>query len=117
MDDFYSRIYALVAAIPPGKVATYGQIAELAGKPRGARAVGWAMHSTPRALHLPCHRVVNRSGTLAPTGVFDAPEVQRAMLEAEGVGFLPDGRIDLARHLWERGPAQQEGPGAPAVES
>lgn len=100
MDTFHQMVYALVARIPAGTVATYGQIAELAGNPRAARMVGWAVHSSPRELHLPCHRVVNRFGKLAPEGVFGGVEVQRAMLQAEGVTFLAGDRIDMRRHTW-----------------
>ena len=98
--NFYQLIYELVAQIPPGKVMTYGQIAAWCGKPRGARAVGWAMRSTPVQLNLPCHRVVNRSGAMSPDDVFGGAQIQRAMLEREGVTFKSDGRIDLKRHLW-----------------
>lgn len=100
-DTFHHRVYEIVARIPAGCVATYGQIAELAGNPRGARMVGWAMHSSPRELHLPCHRVVNAAGRLAPGRVFGGAEVQRAMLEAEGVTFLAGDRIDMRRHTWK----------------
>jgi len=101
MDSFNARVYRAVAKIPEGKVATYGLIAGLAGSPRASRQVGWAMHGSPRGLRLPCHRVVNRTGALAPEGVFGGRDVQRAMLEAEGVTFLGDGRIDMRKHLWE----------------
>lgn len=103
MNDLYRRIYEIVATIPPGRVATYGQIAELVGNPRASRAVGWAMHSVPRDMDVPCHRVVNRAGTLAHSGVFGGHEVQRAMLEAEGVVFLPGDRIDMRQCLWRPG--------------
>lgn len=99
-NDFYDRIYQLVAAIPEGCVATYGQLAALLGKPRGARSVGWALHNVPRELHLPCHRVVNRQGTLAPADVFGGPGHQRARLAAEGITFTPSGTIKMAKHLW-----------------
>ncbi len=104
MNDLYQRIYEVVQAIPPGKVATYGQIAQLAGNPRASRAVGWAMHGAPAELSVPCHRVVNQAGTLAHSGVFGGREVQRAMLESEGVEFLPGDRIDMRKCLWR--PAQ-----------
>jgi methylated-DNA-protein-cysteine methyltransferase-like protein len=99
MTGFFEQVYQLVALIPPGRVATYGQIAALLGKPKAGRLVGWAMHTAPSHRNLPCHRVVKRTGALAPEGVF-APELQRAMLEAEGVCFTFDGRIDLDQHLW-----------------
>ncbi|MGE5599310.1 MAG: MGMT family protein [Bacteroidota bacterium] len=97
--DFFRRVYHIVAQIPPGRVATYGQIARWLGSPRAARTVGWAMWEAPPELRLPCHRVVNGRGELAPPHVFGGEGRQRALLEAEGVAFLPDGRIDLRRHL------------------
>jgi methylated-DNA-protein-cysteine methyltransferase-like protein len=99
-NNFYKSIYELVAQIPPGKVMTYGQIAAWCGKPRGARAVGWAMRSAPIQLNLPCHRVVNRSGATSPDCVFGGAQIQRVILEREGITFKPDGLIDLKRHLW-----------------
>lgn len=99
--NFFQRVYEIVAQIPRGKVATYGQIAGLAGNPRGARTVGWAMQATPPELNLPCHRVVNRSGTLSPDEVFGGPQRQRMLLEEEGVRFTPEGKIDMKNYLWE----------------
>jgi len=98
---FFARIYRLVAQIPQGKVATYGQLATLAGQPRAARTVGWAMQGAPRELDLPCHRVVNAVGVLSPAEVFGGVGVQRDLLEKEGVLFLEDGRIDLGASLWD----------------
>jgi methylated-DNA-protein-cysteine methyltransferase-like protein len=95
--DFFQRVYRLVACIPPGQVATYGQIAAMLGNPGAARTVGWAMQAASEGL--PCHRVVSASGALSPLEVF-GPGVQRARLENEGVSFLPSGRIDLKHHLW-----------------
>lgn len=97
---FFQRVYALVAMIPPGKVITYGAIAAALGSPKSARTVGWAMRAAPKELGLPCHRVVNRSGILAPEPVFSGKYLQRMMLEAEGVVFLADGRIDMRKCLW-----------------
>lgn len=94
----FSRIYKIVGNIPPGRVASYGQVAALAGNPRLARRVGQALSRPPQALMLPCHRVVKKDGTLAPDQVFSG--LQRPMLEAEGVLFLPDGRVDMAACRW-----------------
>lgn len=96
----FERIYAVVCQIPAGKVATYGQIARLAGNPRWARAVGYALHNNPRPGEIPCHRVVNREGKTAAAFAFGGSDIQRALLENEGVTFLPDGRVDLKKHLW-----------------
>ena len=86
------------AQIPAGRVATYGQIAFLAGRPRASRIVGGAMARAPEGL--PCHRVIYGDGRLSPPDVFGGPGIQRMLLEAEGVLFLPDGRVDLCRCRW-----------------
>ena len=97
---FAQQVYAMVGQIPNGKVATYGQIAELVGDALAAREVGHIMSCVPAELKLPCHRVVNRTGGLAPEYAFGGQDRQRALLEAEGVTFLTDGRIDMVLHLW-----------------
>ena len=97
---FAQRIYEVVKQIPRGKVATYGQVAALAGNPRGARGVGFALHHNPQPGIIPCHRVIFRDGSLYTGFAFGGPEVQRRLLEQEGVCFLPDGRVDLSRFGW-----------------
>jgi methylated-DNA-protein-cysteine methyltransferase-like protein len=104
--DFFRRVYCLVARIPAGQVATYGQIAAMLGSPGAARTVGWAMQAAGEGL--PCHRVVNAAGALSPPEVF-GPGVQRDRLEHEGVSFLPSGRIDLKHHLWRGEEPDPEG--------
>ncbi|MDO4565797.1 MAG: methylated-DNA--[protein]-cysteine S-methyltransferase [Oscillospiraceae bacterium] len=99
----FAKIYEIVKQIPPGKVATYGQIAFMAGKPRAARVVGWALHVNPDPEGTPCFRVVNRRGECSGSFAFGGEGVQRALLEADGVGFLEDGRVDLRKHLWRPG--------------
>ncbi|HEX3046634.1 MAG TPA: MGMT family protein [Bacillota bacterium] len=101
MNNFFQRVYEIVARIPPGKVATYGQIAALLGNPRGARTVGWAMQGAPAGLNLPCHRVVNQSGAMAPDYAFGGAEAQRALLLSEGVTFKSNGCINMDHHRWE----------------
>lgn len=96
----FEKIYEIVRQIPEGKVCTYGRVALLAGNPRWARVVGYALHQNPQFGVIPCHRVVNRDGRPAPGFAFGGPGVQRAMLEAEGVTFMDDGRIDLSRYGW-----------------
>ena len=96
----FTLIHSIIAAIPAGKVATYGQIAAMAGNPRAARTVVWAIHS-PADETLPYHRVVAKTGLLAPDHVFGGQAVQRAMLQIEGVTFRLDGSIDMERHLWK----------------
>ena len=82
---FNKRVYEVVRRIPKGKVATYGQVAVLAGAPRNARFVGYALHSNPEPGVIPCHRVVFRDGSLAPGFAFGGPERQRLLLEEEAL--------------------------------
>lgn len=96
--SFAQRVYRLVEQIPCGSVATYGQLAAILDSPRAARIVGAAMHRAPSAL--PCHRVIYGDGRLCREWVFGGSDLQRAMLENEGVTFLPDGRVNLKQHLW-----------------
>ena len=95
--SFYDTVYGLVGRIPRGKCASYGQIALMAGNPRAARVVGYAMRAC-RDPELPCHRVLRADGTA--TCAF-GPGVQQALLEAEGVAFTPEGRVDWARSRWD----------------
>ena len=96
----FSMFYSIVRQIPAGRVATYGQIARLAGMPRCARTVGYAMAGCTDP-SVPCHRVVDRFG--GTKSCFDtyAPRTQQALLEAEGVLFRPDGTVDLEHSQWE----------------
>jgi methylated-DNA-protein-cysteine methyltransferase-like protein len=96
----YERIWRVAAAIPRGKVATYGQLAELAGLPRAARQAGYAMHALPSGSRVPWQRVVNARGELSPRSDPGGELVQRVLLEREGVRFDARGRIDLARYGW-----------------
>jgi len=97
---FFARVYALVARIPRGKVATYGQIARMLGVPRAARTVGWAMHDNPHGARVPCHRVIQQGGSCSANFRIGDPGAQRRLLEREGVQFLLDGRIDMRAHQW-----------------
>lgn len=96
-DSPTKRIYEAVKKIPKGKVATYGQVAQMAGNPRMARAVGNALHKNPDPSTIPCHRVVNSKGELAGEFVFGGPGVQASRLAAEGV-MSEDGKIDLKKY-------------------
>ena len=87
MNGFFAAVYEAVKTIPKGKVASYGQIACAVGSPRAARQVGWALHVNPEPGIIPCHRVVNREGRVAPAFAFGGEEVQRRLLEDEGVRF------------------------------
>lgn len=103
MQNSFEQIYEVVRQIPRGKVATYGQIAQLAGNPRWARVVGYALHANPEPQSIPCFRVVNREGRLAEAFAFGGINQQRFLLEAEGVAFLSDGRVDLSVSRWITG--------------
>ena len=98
----YTRIYRVVKRIPRGRVATYGQIATLAGLDGHARQVGYALHSLPDGLHIPWHRVINAKGEISPRSAGDSHELQRMLLEGEGIDFTLDGRVDLKKFRWKR---------------
>lgn len=98
----FDKIYRVVQQIPKGTVATYGQVALMAGNPRWARVVGYALHSNPFPEIIPCHRVVNRLGYPAKTFAFGGEDAQRQLLEAEGVVFEKDGHIDLGKFGWQQ---------------
>lgn len=120
MSNFKQRVFEIVKKVPRGKVVTYGQIALMLGKPRGAREVGWMLHSNSD-LNVPCHRVVDRNGRLAPnfggpslksfgrrapskfqrSGAFDGVVEQRGRLMAEGVSFRDTMHVDLKLCLWQ----------------
>ena len=95
----FSRIYDVVMTIPQGRVMTYGGVAHRAGNPRWARVVGYALHVNPAPGRIPCHRVVMKDGGLAPGFAFGGPEIQRQMLEAEGITFTADGKVDPSQIL------------------
>lgn len=97
---FFDQVYALVRCIPAGRVATYGQVARLLSQPHAARTVGWAMRGVPEGSDVPWYRVLNASGRISIPHPRDAKE-QQHRLEAEGIVFTPDGRVDLARFGWD----------------
>jgi methylated-DNA-protein-cysteine methyltransferase-like protein len=97
----YRRIYAEVRRVPRGRVATYGQIAALAGLPRHARQVGYALHALREGSAIPWHRIVNGRGEVSARSVPGYDEIQRQLLEDEEVEFDARGRIDLSRYLWK----------------
>lgn len=96
--SYYDKVYALVRRIPRGRVCTYGQLALMTGSPRASRAVGYAMAAC-RDSAVPCHRVMGKDGVLRERAF--GPGVQRALLEAEGIPFTSDGRVDLSRCRWD----------------
>ena len=99
MSNTFTAIYDIVRRIPRGRVATYGQIAALAGNPRLSRVVGYALHVNPDPEHIPCYRVVDRTGRVSSAFAFGGENVQIRLLEAEGVEFV-NGRVDMQRFLW-----------------
>lgn len=98
----FKKIYDVVCKIPKGRVTTYGTVACMAGNPRWARVVGYALHVNPAPGIIPCHRVVNREGRVADSFAFGGGDIQRQMLESEGIVFEPDGHIDLSKYEWKQ---------------
>jgi methylated-DNA-protein-cysteine methyltransferase-like protein len=97
--SFFDLVYKTIKKIPAGKVATYGQIAQIIGT-RDARRVGHALHAN-RDINVPCHRVVNKDGRLAPNFAFDGAREQRKRLLGEGVEFIDEMHVNLKKHLWQ----------------
>ncbi len=100
-EKLYERIYAVVRRIPPGQVATYGQIAALAGLGGHARQVGYALHALATEEAVPWHRVVNARGQVSPRAEPGDDRLQRTLLEREGVRFDAADRLDLALYRWQ----------------
>ncbi len=96
----FEKIYEIVKMIPYGKVATYGQIAMMAGNPHWARVVGYALHVNPDPENIPCFRVVNRFGGLSEAFAFGGVNKQADLLRAEGVEVSEDNIVNLERFLW-----------------
>ena len=92
--SFFEEVYELLKTIPYGKVTTYGDIAKALGRPRSSRIVGYALHVNPDPDNIPCYKVVNREGYLAPAFAFGGEEAQKAMLEGEGI-VVKNGKVDL----------------------
>ncbi len=98
---FFRRVYEVLRQVPCGKVVTYGQIAAMLGAPRMARQVGYALHVNPEPGVIPCHRVVNRFGGLAPAFAFGGREVQAELLRKEGVAVDEEFLVDLSVFQWD----------------
>ena len=98
---FFASVYEVLRTVPRGRVVPYGQIARAIGAPRMARQVGYALHVNPKPGIIPCHRVVFSSGSVCTGFAFGGKEVQKAMLEAEGVEVSEDYKIDLKKYRWE----------------
>jgi len=93
----FEAVYECLKRVPRGKVTTYGAIARAIGMPRGSRMVGYALHVNPDPENIPCYKVVNRFGGLAPAFAFGGIEVQKLLLESEGIEVV-DGAVDLNKY-------------------
>jgi len=110
--NLYEQIYAVVKRIPRGRVATYGQIAELAGRPRQPRLVGYALRALPEDNAAPWHRVINARGEVSRRADPDDEDYQRFLLAAEGVVFDEHGRTSLAHFQWRPRGSGRRSPGS-----
>jgi methylated-DNA-protein-cysteine methyltransferase-like protein len=99
VETLATRVFALVRACPAGRVTTYGWIGKALGYPRGARMVGWMMNESPEGV--PAQRVINSKGELSGSWAFGSPGRMRQLLEAEGIVFSAEGRVDLKRYGWD----------------
>jgi methylated-DNA-protein-cysteine methyltransferase-like protein len=106
ISEFTKNVIQKIQSIPAGKVATYKQIAELAGKPQGSRGVSWILHSCSTAYKLPWHRVLNSKGTISFPVTSSNYRQQKKRLEKEGVVFNEDGKLNLAKYQWKKRPAK-----------
>ena len=104
----YEKIYAVVRRIPRGRIASYGQVAKLAGLPGRARQVGYAMYALPGGSDVPWQRVVNAAGAISRRRIPGAELSQRILLEREGVRFGPRGRISLETFGWKPKPPRRK---------
>ena len=101
-NDFFTRVYAVVAQIPHGRVTSYGAIAKYLGAARSSRMVGWAMNAAHSAEHnVPAHRVVNRNGDLTGKAHFSTPTLMQEMLESEGLVVVDDRIQNFKDHFWD----------------
>ena len=106
MDGFRERVLSIVEAVPSGMVVTYGQVALLAGSPRAARQVGAVLHGLREPEEVPWQRVINAQGKISTYKV-GSGELQRALLEAEGIVFDAEGRVDLRVYRWDPDPREE----------
>ena len=98
---FFEQVYECLKTIPKGKVTTYGSLAKVCGFPKMSRQVGWALHVNPDNSKIPCHRVVNREGYLSGGFAFGGIEVQKMLLEKEGIEVSEDYKVDLNKYLYK----------------
>lgn len=97
--NFNQKVYEIVKKVPKGRVTTYGQVALVMGNPKLSRQVGWALHANKSA-DVPCHRVVDRNGRVAPNFAFDGWVEQKRRLMLEGVKFKGEMYVDLSKYFW-----------------
>jgi methylated-DNA-protein-cysteine methyltransferase-like protein len=109
MTDFTKAVISVVKKIPRGKVATYGQVARLAGKPGSARAVGWILNACAESHDLPWQRVLNSQGKISFPRRSSAFAEQKRLLQREGVRFLAPNGLDLETYQWKREPRRKRG--------
>ena len=101
MGSYFEKVYRIVRLVPSGKVTSYGAVARMLGNPRGARTVGWALHSIPEDSDVPWQRVINSKGRISTSCREHGSGHQRDLLEAEGVEFDERGYVDWDRFGWE----------------
>lgn len=97
--NIFNKVYTLVAKIPEGKVTTYGTIAKKIGI-KNPRVIGFALHVNKKPQEVPCHRVVNKEGKLAPGFAFGGKTIQKQLLQQEGISFVDDETVNIERHLY-----------------
>ncbi|MBI2418442.1 MAG: MGMT family protein [Ignavibacteriales bacterium] len=102
VENNFQKILSVVQSVPEGKVATYGQIARIAGIPRNARQVGYALHGVSEGTDIPWHRIINTKGQISFPVDSSGYAIQRALLEAEGIRFSLQGRISIKKYQWKR---------------
>lgn len=108
LSPFSKKVIQMILKIPSGKVATYKQIAELAGKPQGSRGVSWILHSCSTTYKLPWHRVLNSQGRISFDPGSRNYREQKRKLEKEGVEFSADGKLDMRKFQWSKRPAKKK---------
>ena len=108
MTPFTRSVYAVVASIPSGRVTSYGAVAAILGRPRAPRAVGGALSAIPDEFDLPWWRVINSSGRISTSSIHHTAQIQRALLEDDGVHFTKTGRVDWDRYEWNPNDADIE---------
>ena len=117
MGEFADKVFEIVRQVPCGKVTTYGQVAALMGRPQSGRYVGFALRGNPSPAadggDTPCHRVLYKDGGLCKGFAFGGPDVQRELLEAEGIAFVDGEHVDLEAHLWDGRADGQDAPDGP----